>query len=134
MKNNKRLYVLGGAILVAFVGFAFSSFTTALTPYVNYEQAVTADRVVQVAGGLVQGSSDWREEDENLWFTLEDPANKKQLRVRYSGVKPANFEDAISIVAIGRWDKESQALAADSPQVKGFLGDPFFEKLIRFGR
>ncbi len=118
MKNKKRLYVLGGVILVAFVGFAFSSFSTALTPYVSYQQAVDADRTVQVAGGLVQGSSSWDESAEALWFTLVDPATNETLRVRYHGVKPANFEDAVSIVAIGRWNPTDEALQAEKLLVK----------------
>lgn len=118
MKKQHRVYWLGGLLLVAFVGFAFSSFSSALTPYVDYGQARQVDRTVQVAGGLVQGSSSWSESEEALWFTLEDPASKQTLRVRYHGVKPGNFEDAVSIVAIGRWSAADEALRAEKLLVK----------------
>lgn len=118
MKNKRRIYVLGGAILIAFVGFAFASFSSALTPYVSYSQAIDANRTVQVAGALVAGSSSWDEGIEALWFTLEDPTTKEQLRVRYHGVKPGNFEDAVSIVAIGRWNRNDEALQAEKLLVK----------------
>jgi cytochrome c-type biogenesis protein CcmE len=38
--------------------------------------------------------------------------------VRYHGVKPANFEDAVSIVAIGRYDAAASEFAADKLLVK----------------
>jgi len=38
--------------------------------------------------------------------------------VRYNGVKPANFEDAISIVAIGNFDRTEGEFAAGKLLVK----------------
>ena len=40
------------------------------------------------------------------------------LPVRYEGLKPANFEEAISIVAIGTYDEASGELAANKLLVK----------------
>ena len=73
---------------------------------------------MQVAGALEKGSSNYDLDDENLRFTLRDEASGETIRIRYSGLKPANFEDAISIVAIGRWDGASEELAADKLLVK----------------
>jgi cytochrome c-type biogenesis protein CcmE len=40
------------------------------------------------------------------------------MRVRYHGLKPANFEEAISIVAIGRYDGSEKVFVADKLLVK----------------
>jgi cytochrome c-type biogenesis protein CcmE len=117
--NNKRLYLLGGAVLVAFAAFTLLSFTKNLTPYVSYRDArAEANQVVQVAGALAEKTSSYDREEEALRFTLEDPESKETLRVRYHGLKPANFEEAISIVAIGRYDRARDEFAADKLLVK----------------
>lgn len=117
MKRN-RYYLLGGVLLVAFAGFALASFQESLTPYVSYRQAMAADRTVQVAGALEKGSAAYDLESENLRFTLRDEKSGDLMPVRYGGLKPANFEDAISIVAIGRWDGATEEFHADKLLVK----------------
>jgi cytochrome c-type biogenesis protein CcmE len=116
--NKKRLYLFGGVLLLAFVGFALSSFTRAITPYVSYQEARTGTRMVQVAGALEKGSSSYADQQESLFFTLRNPETNETMRVRYKGLKPANFEDAISIVAIGRFDAADQQFQADKLLVK----------------
>ena len=116
--KNRAMYLLGGALLLAFAGFSLTSFKETLTPYVSYGQAREGDRLVQVAGGLEKGSSAYKDENESLYFTLKDPKSSETLRVRYKGVKPANFEDAISIVAIGQYDESSKEFEANKLLVK----------------
>lgn len=117
MKRN-GFYVLGALLLLAFAGFSVSAFKTSITPYVSYQQARQYDRVVQVAGGLEKGSSSYAQAESSLFFTLQDPKTHDTLRVRYKGVKPGNFEDAVSIVAIGRFDESSKQFEADKLLVK----------------
>ena len=119
MKTKKnRMYILGGVLLLAFAGFSLSAFNETLTPYVPYDKAREGDRLVQVAGGLEKGSSSYKAENESLYFTLQDPKTKETLRVRYKGLKPANFEEAISIVAIGRYDSGTKEFEANKLLVK----------------
>jgi cytochrome c-type biogenesis protein CcmE len=118
MKKNGRLYLIGGVLLVAFAGFSLSSFRDTLTPYVSYAQARDSDRVVQVAGALLKGASHYEQADSALLFTLRDPKTNDQVRVRYHGVRPGNFDDAISIVAIGRYDSHAKEFAANKLLVK----------------
>ncbi|HKI01499.1 MAG TPA: cytochrome c maturation protein CcmE [Thermoanaerobaculia bacterium] len=117
MKKN-RMYVFGGLLLLAFAGFSFSAFTESMTPYVSYERARGEDRIVQVAGALEKGSDSYVDAQESLFFTLKDPKSSETLRVRYTGLKPANFADAISIVAIGRYDGQSKEFEAQKLLVK----------------
>lgn len=118
MKKNHRYYLLGAVLLLAFAGFSLSSFKQTLTPYVSYTQAREAARVVQVAGALEKGSSSYEDARDFLYFTIQDPKTHESLRVRYKGLKPANFEDAISIVAIGQYDEGSKEFEAHKLLVK----------------
>jgi cytochrome c-type biogenesis protein CcmE len=117
MKKN-RLYMFGAVLLLAFAGFSFSAFKDSMTPYVSYERAREGDRIVQVAGALEKGSSAYVDTQESLFFTLKDPKSSETLRVRYKGLKPANFEEAISIVAIGRYDETAKEFEAEKLLVK----------------
>jgi cytochrome c-type biogenesis protein CcmE len=113
-----RLYLLGALLLLAFAGFSLTSFRDSLTPYVSYPEARAADHMVQVAGALQKGTSAYVETDSALLFTLTDPKTHDKVRVRYHGLRPANFEDAISIVAIGRYDGHAGEFAANKLLVK----------------
>jgi cytochrome c-type biogenesis protein CcmE len=117
MKRN-RLYILGGILLLAFAGFSFTAFKNTMTPYVSFARAREGGRIVQVAGALEKGSYSYVDARESLFFTLKDPKSSETLRVRYKGLKPANFEDAISIVAIGRFDGQAKEFEADKLLVK----------------
>jgi cytochrome c-type biogenesis protein CcmE len=115
---NRRLYLLGALLLLAFIGFSLTSFRDTLTPYVSYQQARDANRVVQVAGALQKGTSAYQQADNALLFTLRDAKTNDVVRVRYHGLRPANFEDAISIVAIGRYDQRAKEFSANKLLVK----------------
>jgi cytochrome c-type biogenesis protein CcmE len=119
MKMKKtRLYLFGVLLLLAFAAFSFSTFKDSMTPYVSYEKAREGGRMVQVAGALEKGSYSYATARESLFFTLQDPKTKQTLRVRYKGLKPANFEDAISIVAIGNYDEGAKEFEANKLLVK----------------
>lgn len=115
---RNRLYVLGGALVIAFAALSLLSFKQTLTPYVTYAEARADQRMVQVAGGLEKDTSWYDSDSESLHFTLTDPENDDTLKVRYHGLKPANFEDAISIVAIGQYDETADEFHAEKLLVK----------------
>ena len=117
MKRN-LWYVVGGLMLLGFAGFSLMSFQQSLTPYVSFEQATSSPRMVQVMGGLQKGSTDYSNSEKALSFTILEPKSAKQLRVRYHGVRPGNFDDAISIVAIGRYDEGTKQFEASKLLVK----------------
>ena len=73
---------------------------------------------MQVAGALEKESTRYDDTAEALFFALQDPATGATLPVRYHGLRPANFEDAISIVAIGRWDASTREFTAAKLLVK----------------
>jgi cytochrome c-type biogenesis protein CcmE len=116
--SRRHWTVTGIALLVGFAGFAFAAFRTSLTPYVSFAEARDARRVVQVAGGLDKKSPRYEEATSTFHFALTDPKAGGTLPVRYNGLKPANFEDAISIVAIGHWDARTSEFEARKLLVK----------------
>ena len=116
--SRRTSYGIGALLLVVFAGFAFASFKSSLSQYVDFEQAMRSTAGIQVAGALEQGSSDYDTVEGALRFTIVEPETGKTLRVRYHGVKPGNFEDAVSVVAVGRWDASKQEIAAERLLVK----------------
>ena len=98
----KRGYVVAAALAVAFVLLGVTSFTKTLTPYLTFDEARKARGVVQVMGGLDKTSDRYDTATQRLSFDLMDDRGAR-MPVIYGGIKPANFKDAISIVAIGRY-------------------------------
>jgi cytochrome c-type biogenesis protein CcmE len=115
MKPRTLWTVLGLAVIVAFVAFGAGAFKSNLTPYVSFEKARASATAVQVAGKLVQHSDRFDEPNSRLVFTLENERHQ-QLVVTYKGPKPGNFNEAIQVVAIGRY--HDGALEAEKLLVK----------------
>jgi cytochrome c-type biogenesis protein CcmE len=98
----KKGYVVAAALAVAFVLLGVTSFTKTLTPYLSFDEARKANGVVQVMGGLDKSSDRYDTATQQLSFDLVDEHGGR-MPVSYGGLRPANFKDAISIVAIGRY-------------------------------
>lgn len=98
----KKAYWAGAVLVLAFLALGLTTFTKSVTPYVSFDEARASQRTVQVMGALEKGSSRYDTATRTLHFVLVDPASKKSMPVAYRDVKPANFEEAVSIVAIGR--------------------------------
>jgi cytochrome c-type biogenesis protein CcmE len=98
----KKGYWIAAGLAVAFVLLGVTSFQKTLTPYLSFEEARHAKGVVQVMGGLDKASDRYDTTTERLSFDLVDEHGGR-MPVVYGGLRPANFKDAISIVAIGRY-------------------------------
>lgn len=106
-KPTSRLALwIGLAAIGAFLVFGLSAFNKTLTPYVSFDEARRSQTVVQVAGGLVKGSDTYDEKAQELRFSIIDDRSD-QMVVVYKGIRPGNFNDAVSVVAIGKWDGSS---------------------------
>ena len=102
-RRQRRIwYAVGGVLVVAFLAYGTTSFKSNLTPYVSFEEATRTERKVQVAGGLLENSTKYIDESEQLSFTIVEEGGDS-MPVLYEGVKPGNFEEAIQIVAIGNY-------------------------------
>jgi cytochrome c-type biogenesis protein CcmE len=98
----KRGYWIAAALTLAFVGFGLTAFQKTLTPYLSFDEAKKSRGVVQVMGGLDKESDRYDAGKEELSFELVDPEGRR-MPVVYRCIRPGNFKDAISIVAIGRY-------------------------------
>ena len=98
----KKGYWIAAVMTLAFVGFGLSAFQKTLTPYLSFDEAKKTKGVVQVMGALDKQSDRYDDKTEQLSFELIDP-NGHRMPVVYRGLRPGNFKDAISIVAIGRY-------------------------------
>lgn len=102
-RRQRRIwYAVGGVLVVAFLAYGTTSFKSNLTPYVSFEEASRSERKVQVAGGLVENSTEYVDESEELRFTMVEE-DGDTMTVLYKGVKPGNFEEAVQIVAVGSY-------------------------------
>jgi cytochrome c-type biogenesis protein CcmE len=112
----KRAYWAGAVLILGFLALGLTTFTKSMTPYVSFAEAKTSHRTVQVMGALEKGSAKYDAVRKTLNFTLVDPKTNDVIPVSFTDVKPANFEDAVSIVAIGRY--ENDRFAAEKLLVK----------------
>ncbi len=98
----KRGYWIAAALTLAFVGFGLTAFQKTLTPYLTFDEARKARGIVQVMGALDKTSDRYDTGKEELAFELLDEGGAR-MPIVYRGIRPGNFKDAISIVAIGRF-------------------------------
>ena len=116
--NRRTVWTVCGVVaIVGFVAFGAGAFKSNLTPYVSFSQARSTSDAVQVAGALVQGSDHYDEGTQSLQFVLQDDTGDK-LAISYKGLKPGNFNEAIQVVAIGRFNKgrlEAEKLLVKCP-------------------
>lgn len=96
----KKGYWIAAGLAVLFVILGLTSFQKTLTPYLSFEEARKAKGAVQVMGGLDKTSDRYDTATQRLFFDLVDEHGGR-MAVVYAGTRPANFKDAVSIVAIG---------------------------------
>lgn len=114
----KPLHIIGIAMIVLAIGLGYYGLQSALRPYTtSVSEAINSGRGVQLAGFLVPGEQGRYDANNNFTFSMQDNTGKI-VQVVYPKPKPANFEQAISIVAIGRYDASSKAFMADDMLVK----------------
>jgi cytochrome c-type biogenesis protein CcmE len=92
-------------LLVAATAIGVSSFKKSVTPYISFEEARRSHGLVQVNGILADKQYVLKKDEQFLSFRLKD-SKGQVLPVEYRGVVPGNFDQATSIVAIGRYQNE----------------------------
>jgi len=102
----KKGYIVAAVLALGFLVLGVTAFRTTLTPYVSFDVARKTAGSVQVMGSLEKGSERYDSAVQQLAFTIVDD-HGRSLPVLYRGIKPANFQDALSIVAIGKYEQGS---------------------------
>jgi cytochrome c-type biogenesis protein CcmE len=97
----KPKLLIGLLLVVASIAFGVTAFRNSLTPYISFAEARRSGLSSQVNGTLVDPAAvRYDAGSSTLSFTLKDD-HGETLPVVYHGVKPANFEMATNVVAIG---------------------------------
>ena len=111
--NLKVALALG--LLGVAVGVGVTSFRKTVTPYITFAEARRSSGLVQVNGVLADKKYVADPGQQYLSFRLKDSSGEV-LPVEYRGVIPGNFDQATSIVAIGRY--QGQKFEAEQLLVK----------------
>lgn len=98
--NIKMILALGLIAIAVTIGV--TSFKKTVTPYISFAEARRASGLVQVNGVLADKQYVMKPEEQFLSFRLKDD-HGEMMPVEYHGVIPGNFDQATSIVAIGRY-------------------------------
>lgn len=113
--NLKAILALVLLAVATVVGV--SSFRKTMTPYIGFAEARTSSGLVQVNGKLADKDYVLKPEEQFLRFNLKDD-HGDVMPVEYRGVIPGNFDQAVSVVAIGRFQGdhfEAQQLLVKCP-------------------
>ena len=113
--NFKVLLAIVLLAVAATVGV--TSFKRTMTPYIGFAEARSASGLVQVNGKLADKDYVLKPSEQFLSFKLRDE-HGEVMPVEYRGVIPGNFDQAVSVVAIGRYQGdhfEAQQLLVKCP-------------------
>ena len=88
--------------MVAATAIGVTSFRKSVTPYISFAEARRSEGLVQVNGTLADKQYVLKQSEQYLSFRLKD-AQGEILPVEYRGIVPGNFDQATSVVAIGRY-------------------------------
>jgi len=105
------------ALLAAATAVGVSSFKKTMTPYIGFAEARTASGLVQVNGKLADKDYVLKPQEQFLSFKLRDE-HGEVMPVEYRGVITGNFDQAVSVVAIGKYQGdhfEAQQLLVKCP-------------------
>jgi cytochrome c-type biogenesis protein CcmE len=97
--------VIALVLLVAAAAIGVNSFKKSVTPYISFAEARRSSGLVQVNGTLADKNYVMKPSEQFLAFKLRD-GQGEILNVNYHGVIPGNFDQAVSVVAIGRYQSD----------------------------
>jgi cytochrome c-type biogenesis protein CcmE len=101
----KAKYIIGVGIILIFMVFAGMSLQKSMTPYVTISEAKLKGTTVQIKGIRISGSDMFDMEHKTFNFKIKDE-NGQEVQVIYNGVKPSNFDEAMEVVAKGRFQND----------------------------
>ena len=104
--NLKRGIALGVVVIAAGVGLMSLVTGGGVTPYVGFAEARASKGNVQVLGEIQPGETSYNTQAGAFSFFITD-ANGDRLRVVYDGTKPGNFDQATSVVCVGRYNNDA---------------------------
>lgn len=103
----KIKHLVALAVAVVFIIWGIVAYLGTTIEYVTFDEARAATRTVQVSGGIIHELVDYDTRTGRLEFTIYDLKSGERrapdrMRVIYEGEVPANFDQATSVLVIGR--------------------------------
>lgn len=114
-RNLKRGIALGVVFIAAGVGLMSLVTGGGVTPYVGFTEARAAKSNVQVMGDILNQQTSYDSQAGSFSFYITD-VNGDKMKVIYDGTKPGNFDQATSVVCVGRYTQD--AFHADKLLIK----------------
>lgn len=112
----KLIHMIGLGMIVLAVVLGWAGLQSAFRPYTtSIAEAESSNRSVQLKGFL--GSTGEYDAKNNFVFDLQDETGK-MVTVIYPKPRPSNFEQAVSLVVIGKYDSQQQLFLADDMLVQ----------------
>lgn len=131
---NQR-YIIGGIIILLFIGLAIFSFNDKKVGYADIQTAAKSGEMVQVSGVWLKDlQTEYNSERNEFIFHLKDD-NGTETKVVYGGAKPNNFELADKVVIKGVYEegyfKATQILTKCPSKYEGKEEDLYQTKLMK---
>ncbi len=105
-KNAKTAIAIAVVVVAAGVGLWSLIGGGGVTPYVGFAEARAAKSNVQVMGEILPTGTEYYPASGTFSFYITDDTGDR-MRVVYGGTKPGNFDQATSVVCIGRYSNET---------------------------
>jgi cytochrome c-type biogenesis protein CcmE len=105
-KNVKTLRAIGVVVIAAVVGLSSLFTGGGMISYVSFSEARTASGNVQVMGEILGSETSYDPGTGTFTFYITNDSGDR-MRIVYDGTKPGNFEQATSVVCIGRFKDDA---------------------------
>ncbi len=105
--NRRRRLIIGAAVVVGLLVYLAATGLRSSSYYVTVSELKAkgpSDRVVRVAGKVVEGSIRWDSRTMTLTFEITDEGDR--LPVVYHGPRPDMLRDGAEVVVEGRYTEE----------------------------
>ena len=100
---KKYRTIIGVAAIIIFGSLGFWSLRKTATPYVDFTRARALQSNVQVLGKVIHNESNYDGNTGVFSFLIIDE-NGDRMLVHFTGTKPGNFEQAESVVCVGKYN------------------------------
>lgn len=101
MSKQARI-IVGIVIVVVFLVVGFMSFMDSKIEYVNFKEAESRHRTVEVKGQWVKDKDSKFDVGTNQFTFYMKDDNANEMKVVFDGAKPNNFEVAEAVVVKGK--------------------------------
>ncbi len=100
-------YIIGGIIIVVFMGVMIYLFTQTNVTYENNFTKIRDSHVtIKATGYWVKEKNYHIDKERNLFSFYITDGNGEEMKVIYKGTIPNNFESATSVVITGKYNKD----------------------------